>query len=342
MTVLHYLNQFFGQVGGEAAAGTAPFLRDGPVGPGMRLAQCLGHQGQIAATAICGDGFFAERQPEALDFIRRRLAEVRPALVVAGPAFGSGRYGLACGAVCTLAHELGIPAVTGMSPENPAVPLYRRQIVIVPTAATAAGMTTALERIAAVGLRAAVQELGSAEAEGYLPHGLRVNQTAGRTGAERAVALLLDRIEGRPFHSEVPAPERAADRPAPPVAELAQATIGLVIEGGLVPWGNPDRLLSARGEAWHSYPLPDALTAGAWQVVSGGFDPHLAQEDPNRLLPLDALRAAVRDGSIAGLAPAFHTLVGNAVPAATCELWGREILAALRSQRVDAVLLTST
>lgn len=35
--VVHYLNQFFGQIGGEEKAGTAPLKKDGAVGPGMAL-----------------------------------------------------------------------------------------------------------------------------------------------------------------------------------------------------------------------------------------------------------------------------------------------------------------
>jgi betaine reductase len=340
--VLHYLNQFFGQLGGEAAAGEPPLVRPGPVGPGALLQQRLGGRGEVVATLICGDGFFAEREGEALSFVRRVLSDVRPRLVVAGPAFGSGRYGLACGAVGAAAAEAGAAAVAGLSPDNPAVALYRRRVIVVPTAATAAGMAQAVDRMVEVGLRAAAGRLGTAEEEGYLPRGLRLNRRDPRSGAERAVALLLDRLEGRAFRSEVPPPDRPAGRAAPPVADLARARLGLVVEGGLVPRGNPDRLLSARGLTWGSYPLPDALRPEAWEVVSGGFDPGLAREDPNRLLPLDALRAAVADGSIGELAPAFHTLVGNAVSPQTCERWGGEILAALRAQRVDAVLLTST
>ena len=50
-----------------------------------------------------------------------------PDVVVAGPAFDAGRYGLACGRICqATVEELGVPGVTGLFPENPAVDLYRR------------------------------------------------------------------------------------------------------------------------------------------------------------------------------------------------------------------------
>jgi glycine reductase len=40
--VAHYVNQFFGGVGGEEKADAAPELRPGAVGPGALLQQFLG------------------------------------------------------------------------------------------------------------------------------------------------------------------------------------------------------------------------------------------------------------------------------------------------------------
>ena len=37
LKVVHYLNQFFGQVGGEDKADTGFMIREGPVGPGLAL-----------------------------------------------------------------------------------------------------------------------------------------------------------------------------------------------------------------------------------------------------------------------------------------------------------------
>jgi len=44
--VIHYVNQFFGQVGGEEKADTAPFLKQGPTGPGRLLTNILGREGR--------------------------------------------------------------------------------------------------------------------------------------------------------------------------------------------------------------------------------------------------------------------------------------------------------
>jgi glycine reductase len=85
--VVHYLNQFFAQIGGEDKADAAPGIRDGIVGPGRALQQALGEDGEVVATAFCGDNYFAERQEEAIDELIRRIAEYQPDLLVAGPAF---------------------------------------------------------------------------------------------------------------------------------------------------------------------------------------------------------------------------------------------------------------
>ncbi len=58
--VVHYLNQFFGQIGGEEKAYIPPLIKEGAIGPGKALQQALGEEGEIVATVICGDGYFAD------------------------------------------------------------------------------------------------------------------------------------------------------------------------------------------------------------------------------------------------------------------------------------------
>ena len=62
--------------------------------------------------------------------VRAWLQGNRPALVLAGPAFAAGRYGSACAEVFRLANEMGIPAITGMHPENSGAPMYRQGYVV--------------------------------------------------------------------------------------------------------------------------------------------------------------------------------------------------------------------
>lgn len=53
--IVHYINQFFAQIGGEEKADIKPELRQGPVGPGLAFNQAFGDEAEIVATVICGD-----------------------------------------------------------------------------------------------------------------------------------------------------------------------------------------------------------------------------------------------------------------------------------------------
>src|SRR5688500_2256797 len=127
--VVHYLNQFFAQIGGEDKADTGPGFKDGAVGPGRALQQALGDNGEGVATVYCGDNYFAEHQEQVIEDICQRLAAYEPDLLIAGPAFESGRYGIACGAVCQATQEhLKIVTLTGMDEDNVGASLYRKKI----------------------------------------------------------------------------------------------------------------------------------------------------------------------------------------------------------------------
>ena len=53
--------------------------------------------------------------------------------------------------------------------------------------------------------------------------------------------MLLAKLKGLPFESEVPAPKFKTVAPPPAVPDISKATIALVTDGGLVPVGNPDK-----------------------------------------------------------------------------------------------------
>src|SRR5499426_1938103 len=119
LRVAHYLNQFFAGIGGEERADVGVSMRPEPVGPGRALQAALGDAARVVGTVICGDNHVAEREEAAVAEIRAALEGLRPDVLVAGPAFGSGRYGLACAAACRVAQSRGIAAITAMHPENP-------------------------------------------------------------------------------------------------------------------------------------------------------------------------------------------------------------------------------
>jgi len=134
LRVVHYLNQFFGGIGGEEKASVGPQVKDGAVGPGRAVQDALKERGEVVATVICGDNYFAERIDKATQEVIELLTLYQPEIVIAGPAFNAGRYGVACSTVCKAVQDkLGIPAITGMYEENPGVGLYKKDIYIIKT-----------------------------------------------------------------------------------------------------------------------------------------------------------------------------------------------------------------
>src|SRR5215467_5931491 len=154
LRVVCYVNQFFGQLGGEDKARVGPQVVDGAVGAARAVQQALGDAGSVVATVICGDNYAAEHAERATAEMVELVAAARPDLLVAGPAFLAGRYGVACGALCAAVQaELKIPAVTGMHAENPGVDLYRRQVYIVQTGSEASRMLEEARHVVALGLK---------------------------------------------------------------------------------------------------------------------------------------------------------------------------------------------
>lgn len=66
MKAILYINQFFGQIGGEEFAGHEPEIREGIVGPGMAYAKALKDEVEITHTIICGDNFMGSKTDEAI------------------------------------------------------------------------------------------------------------------------------------------------------------------------------------------------------------------------------------------------------------------------------------
>jgi betaine reductase len=345
LRVVHYLNQFFAGIGAETKADTPPARREGPVGPGLALQQALGDRARVVATVYCGDNHAAEH-PRALDDVLALIAESRPDIVVAGPAFSAGRYGVACGEVAARARErLGVTAVAGMHADNAGAEMYRTRVHVASTATTATGMARALQTMARIALRLADGEpLGPPAAEGYLPTGRRVFEVAERPAAERAVAMLLRKVRGEPYTTEWAVPRYQRVAAAPPLRDPARATIALVTTGGLVPRGNPDRLESGYATKWLRYPIAglDSLSAERWQSVHGGFDTTRINEDLNRVVPLDVMRELEHEGAIGRLHPEVFTTTGNTSVIPTLQRFAHEMGRELKAGGVEGVILTST
>lgn len=346
LRVVHYVNQFFGGIGGEDQAHVGPQIKEGPVGPGRAIQGLLGGRDQVVATAICGDNYFAENMEKAAADIVRLIRPYRPDVVIAGPAFEAGRYGISCGAVCQeVQKQLHIPAVTGMYEENPGVDLFHKEAYIVISGNSVMSMNESLKKMVNLALKlAAGQRIGRPSEEGYVPRGLIVNELAERTGAERAVDMLLDKLQGRPVVSEVTQPKFAPVELAPAIDDLSSATIALVTDGGLVPRGNPDRIESGGATKFGKYSIRDvrALKPEDYDVNHGGYDGVFIRQDPNRLVPVDVLRELEAERKIGRLFDFYYTTAGVSTTIESSKRMGRAIGLDLKSQGISGVILTST
>ncbi len=343
--VVHYINQFFAGIGGEAVANTPVELRPGPVGPGRLLQDALGAAAHVAATIVCGDNFFNDERERASARVREIVREVKPAIVIAGPAFEAGRYGVACTEVCAIAQSEGIPALTAMHPENPGVALHRQDVTILPTGKSPVEMPTAVQRLARLGLRLAHGEtLGPAEVEGYLPHGIRRLGRRERPGYLRAVEMLVAKLANQPFQSEVPYQAPEAVSPAAPVRDLRTASIALVTTGGLVPKGNPEKQTSGNPQRFYGYPVErlERMRPGDWEAYHAGYFTHIVDANPDYVLPLGFLRELEAAGLIGGISPKVYTLPGVSTPVARSRGLGLGIAEELRKANAGGCILVST
>lgn len=344
--VVHYINQFFAGIGGEDKADYKPEIRDGVVGPGMAINAGFNGEAEIVATIICGDTYFGENTEEATKEILEMVKDKSPDLFIAGPAFNAGRYGFACATMANEVQEkLHIPVITGMYEENPGADMFKKSIYIVSTKDSAVGMKDAVKIMAPLALKLAKgEEIGSAQEEGYMERGLRENYFAEERGSKRAVDMLLKKLKGEEYETEYPMPNFDRVDPNPAVLDVTKAKIALVTSGGIVPKGNPDHIESSSASKYGKYDISgfDNLTEETHETAHGGYDPVYANEDADRVLPVDVLRELENEGKIGKLHQYFYTTVGNGTSVASSKAFAGEFSKELKADGVDAVILTST
>lgn len=344
--VVHYINQFFAGLGGEEKAHIKPEIREGAVGPGMALSAALGDQAEIVATVVCGDSYFNENIEEAKKTILEMVKQYAPDIFIAGPAFNAGRYGVACGTICkAVQEELGIPAVTGMYEENPGVDMYRKDINIVKTGNSAADMRNAVPKMAGIALKLARGEkLGTPGEEGLHEKGIRKNMFREVRGSSRAVSMLISKLKGEEFRTEYPMPDFDRVAPNPAVKDMSKAKVALVTSGGIVPKGNPDNIEASSASKYGKYDIEGItdLTSETYQTAHGGYDPVYANQDPDRVLPVDVMRDLEKEGVIGELHRYYYSTVGNGTSVANAKKFAQEFSKELKADGVDAVILTST
>jgi glycine reductase len=347
MKAIHYINQFFGQVGGEDAADYKPSFHDELVGCSNMLNQLM-PEVEVTHTIICGDNYIASRTEEAvkeiIDWLKRREFDI----FFAGPAFMAGRYGVGCGTIGRAVREtFDVPVITSMNEENPGVEMFHKDMYIFRGGRKATFMKQDMEKMAAFARKLAKgEELRPAAEEGYFPRGIRkeIFHPEGIPAADRAVDMLIRKLRGEPFQTELVIPKRERVPVAPPIKDLSKATIALVGSSGVVPSGNPDRIQTASATKWGKYDISglDHLPKGEFKTIHAGYDPEAICEVPDRGMPVDAMRAYEREGKIGKLHDTYYVTVGTGTTQAYAAKFGKEIAAEIKEAGVDGVLLVAT
>ncbi len=344
--IAHYINQFFGGVGGEDKASEGPQVKEGPIGPGRAIEAVMNGHGEVVTTVICGDNYFAERTQEALAQIIDMLKPYQPDLLIAGPAFNAGRYGTACGEVCQAVEEaFGIPVVTAMYEENPGVDLFAKHVYIVRSSDSVKGMSAAVERMVSLGRKLLRQEkIGRPADEGYFPRGIVIDEFSDLNASERAINMVLDKINSQPIQTEIQLPKFETIDPAPAIEDLASAEIALVTDGGLVLKGNPGEFepRGATRVGFYEITGMSRLSADDFEAHHSGYDTGFVNQDPNRLVPLDVLYELEQEGVIKKVHPVIYATAGVASSLANAKATGQRIAGQLKSAGVDGAILTST
>ncbi len=78
------------------------------------------------------------------------------------------------------------------------------------------------------------------------------------------------------------------------------------------------------------------------ETAHGGYDPTYANQDPNRVLPVDVLKDLQKEGKIGELYPYYYTTVGNGTSVKNSKAYASEFAQTLVKDGVQAVILTST
>lgn len=137
-------------------------------------------------------------------------------------------------------------------------------------------------------------------------------------------------------------------RPIPwtPLAKpLSQCTVALLSSGGIAMKGDmPFDQEGERRNPWWGDPSYRILSGSASDKDVGFFHLHVdvsdAQQDLNCLLPIQRLNGLAQGGEIGSAAPRHYSIMGyNPQPRALLEETTPKIIAQLRSDGVDAILL---
>ncbi len=347
--VICYINQFFGGIGGETMADQKPLIVEGCVGPTAAINNAL-NNAIVTHTIICGDNYMGSDTDKAVEEILTMLSDKEMDIFIAGPAFQAGRYGVACGTICKeVIKKYNVPAITSMHEENPGVDMFKKDVIIFKGGKGAVKMREDTNTLASYANRIIEGEKSrGAKAEGYFPRGCRhqifLDDKRENTAAYRGVQMLLKKMYGAPYETELIIPPKDIVPIAPAIEDLSKANIAMVTSGGIVPVDNPDRIQSASATRWGRYYIAgmERLESGVYKTIHAGFDPAAANADPNVIVPLDAMREYEKRGTIGKLHEYFYSTVGTGTTEAEARRMAKEMIPYLKEDGVNALLMVST
>lgn len=341
-----YINQFFGQIGGEDKADFSPVIKEGLVGPAIELNKSL--NAEVTHTIICGDNFMGSNTKEAVNIILDFLKDKEFDIFIAGPAFQAGRYGAACGTICKVIKEkFNVPVISSMHEENPGVEMFKKDMYILKGGKSAAKMRDDIKSMTSLGNKLLnSEEVLGVDKEGYYERGIRhqVFREDQKPASDRVVEMLVKKLNNEPFETELKIPVLDRVAIATAIKDLSKSNIAVVNTGGIVPIDNPDRIQSASATRWGRYDIKgiDDLKGGVYKTIHAGFDPAAADTDPDVIVPIDALRAYEKENKIGKLHDYFYSTVGTGTTQAEATRMAKEMIPYLREDNVDGIILVST
>lgn len=308
--------------------------------------QALGDNVEVTHTIICGDNYMGSNPDKAIQEILDSLEGIPMDIFFAGPAFLAGRYGVACGNICKKISEVyRIPVLTSMNEENPGVLMFKKEMYIFKGGKSAIAMRKDVKAMCKYALKLLKgEELLSAEEEGYFGRGIRRMVLTDRSAADRCVDMLLKALKGETVKTEVPIQVMEKPKPAHALTNLTDAKIAMVTTGGLVPIDNPDHIQSSSATVWGKYDISqmNELKADEFMTIHGGIDTTFGNENPNIIVPLDAMRELEKDGKFHELYPYFYATTGTGTSEASAVKMADEIIEDLQKEHVDGVIFVST
>ena len=190
------------------------------------------------------------------------------------------------------------------------------------------------------------ESIGPAKAEGYIGRGIRRLEKTDRPGFERAIDMLLKKLNNQPFKTEIEMEVWDDIPPAPALDYVKDRNIAVVTTSGVVPWGNPGKSKLTAIPIGEKYNIAEVkeLEPGKWEAVHGGYNVAYMNKNPHYGVPLDALRKLEAEGVIGAgkLYPAYYVIPGNQGSPAVMRRIGKEIADDLKKDNVEGVLFVAT